>query len=221
MWIRQPDSSLGSVHELVTLASEWAKVSQRPRSGHQIASIDRADWRHRTNADRWNVAPDRIGVTGSSAGRAPEPHSGHHRRPRGRRSYRPRQQCGPGCGRFLSSDGLLELGGARRRRGRNRQAGQMAAWLWRRIEDRRRPSDSRPSHVIDLPPQRADAPISIIHGDADPIVPLFQSHSFRKIAESKGVPIELVIKKGAKHGWPNKEADEVQFLNWFNRHLLN
>ena len=68
MWIRQPDSSLGSVHELVTLASEWAKVSQRPRSGHQIASIDRADWRHRTNADRWNVAPDRIGVTGSSAG---------------------------------------------------------------------------------------------------------------------------------------------------------
>jgi len=34
------------------------------------------------------------------------------------------------------------------------------------------------------------------------------------------VPIELVIKKGAKHGWPNKQADEVQFLNWFNLHLL-
>lgn len=63
-------------------------------------------------------------------------------------------------------------------------------------------------------------PISIIHGDADPIVPLFQAQSFKKIAQSKGVPIEMVIKEGAKHGWPNKEADEVQFLNWFDRHLL-
>jgi acetyl esterase/lipase len=97
----------------------------------------------RTNADRWSIDPNRIGVTGSSA--------------EGHLSY----------------------------------------------------------HISEKTP-----PISIIHGDADPIVPLFQSQSFKKIAESKGVPIELVIKEGAKHGWPNKEADEVQFLNWFNRHLL-
>ena len=63
-------------------------------------------------------------------------------------------------------------------------------------------------------------PISIIHGDADPVVPLFQSENFQKVALSHGVPIELVVKEGAKHGWPDKQADEVQFLNWFNRHLL-
>lgn len=58
------------------------------------------------------------------------------------------------------------------------------------------------------------------HGDADPIVPLFQSESFGKIAKSKGVPFELVLKEGAKHGWPDKQDDEVQFLKWFNQHLL-
>ena len=29
---------------------------------------------------------------------------------------------------------------------------------------------------------------SIIHGDADPILPLFRSHSLRKITESNGYP---------------------------------
>ncbi|MFT4688640.1 MAG: dipeptidyl aminopeptidase/acylaminoacyl peptidase [Limisphaerales bacterium] len=64
-------------------------------------------------------------------------------------------------------------------------------------------------------------PVSIIHGDADPIVPLFQAESFKKVAESKGVPIELIIKKDAKHGWADKVNDEVHFLNWFRRHLQN
>lgn len=63
--------------------------------------------------------------------------------------------------------------------------------------------------------------ISIMHGDADPVVSLFQSQSFRKLAESKGVPIELVIKEGGNHGWPNRIADEVQFVKWFDQHLLS
>jgi dipeptidyl aminopeptidase/acylaminoacyl peptidase len=64
------------------------------------------------------------------------------------------------------------------------------------------------------------APVFIIHGDADPIVPLFQSQSFKAVAETKGVPVELVIKQGGGHGWPNKEVDEPQFLKWFDRYLL-
>jgi hypothetical protein len=60
--------------------------------------------------------------------------------------------------------------------------------------------------------------LSIIHGDAEPIMALFQSQRLRKIAEENGVPIELFIRVGAKHGWHNKEYDEIQFLNWFYRH---
>ena len=64
------------------------------------------------------------------------------------------------------------------------------------------------------------APVLIIHGDADPIVPLFQVKSFQKAAQGNGVLVELVVKSGAKHGWPNRATDEVQFLNWFDQHLL-
>ncbi len=64
-------------------------------------------------------------------------------------------------------------------------------------------------------------PITIMHGDSDKIVPLFQSESFKKIADTHGVPVELVVKKDGGHGWPNRIADEVQFLNWFNERLLD
>ena len=64
------------------------------------------------------------------------------------------------------------------------------------------------------------APVYIIHGDEDPIVPLFQAESFGEVARKHGVPFELVVKKGAKHGWKNKIADEAQFVEWFNKHLL-
>lgn len=62
-------------------------------------------------------------------------------------------------------------------------------------------------------------PVLIIHGDADPIVPLFQAESFKKAAEEKGTTVELMIKKGAKHGWKNRQDDEIHFLNWFNKNL--
>jgi acetyl esterase/lipase len=64
------------------------------------------------------------------------------------------------------------------------------------------------------------APVYIIHGEIDPIVPLFQAESFGKVAKSKGVPFQLVVKQGAKHGWKNKIEDEPQFVAWFDNHLL-
>ena len=63
------------------------------------------------------------------------------------------------------------------------------------------------------------APVFIIHGDSDPIVPLFQAESFGKIANERGVPFKLVVKEGAKHGWPGRADDERQFLPWFEKYL--
>ncbi len=64
------------------------------------------------------------------------------------------------------------------------------------------------------------APVYIIHGEIDPIVPLFQAKRFGKIAKAKGVPFELVVKPGAEHGWKNKSEDEPQFVAWFVKYLL-
>ncbi len=63
-------------------------------------------------------------------------------------------------------------------------------------------------------------PILIIHGDDDPVVPLFQATSFKHAAEAKGAIVKLVVKEGGQHGWPDRDQDELQFVPWFNKQLL-
>jgi acetyl esterase/lipase len=64
-----------------------------------------------------------------------------------------------------------------------------------------------------------DAPVLIIHGDADELVPLQQSEIIMEKLRSAGVPCELVVKKGGGHGWPTILADFVTLGEWFDKHL--
>lgn len=69
-------------------------------------------------------------------------------------------------------------------------------------------------HVThDLPP------ILIVHGDADTLTPLEQSLWFQTKAGEAGRPIELVIHRNGKHGWPTMLFDIRRFAQWFDRHL--
>src|SRR5262245_23197470 len=64
-----------------------------------------------------------------------------------------------------------------------------------------------------------DAPSLIIHGDADFLVPIQQAELvIEKFREAK-VPCELVVKKGAGHGWPDLEKDFVTLADWFDKYL--
>jgi acetyl esterase/lipase len=64
-----------------------------------------------------------------------------------------------------------------------------------------------------------DAPSLIIHGDADFLVPIQQAELIiEKFKESK-VPCELVVKKGAGHGWPDLGKDMVTLADWFDKYL--
>lgn len=64
-----------------------------------------------------------------------------------------------------------------------------------------------------------DAPTLLIHGDADPLVPLQQSESFAAKLKASGVPTELVVKPGAGHGWLGLLNDVDTIADWFDRHL--
>lgn len=64
-----------------------------------------------------------------------------------------------------------------------------------------------------------DPPVLIIHGDKDFLVPLQQSESMIKKLEEAKVPNRLIIKKGGGHGWKNIEADEENFIAWFDQYL--
>jgi acetyl esterase/lipase len=62
-------------------------------------------------------------------------------------------------------------------------------------------------------------PSLIIHGDADKLVPLQQSETFVKRAQEAGATAKLIVKPGASHGWPKIEDDLPALADWFDAHL--
>jgi acetyl esterase/lipase len=68
----------------------------------------------------------------------------------------------------------------------------------------------------------ADAPPTlIIHGDADVLVPLEQSRRFIDKLQALKVPAKLIVKPGKGHGWPDMNPDKEVLLDWFDQHLLH
>lgn len=62
-------------------------------------------------------------------------------------------------------------------------------------------------------------PVLIIHGDADTLVPLDQSERFQSTTREVGRPIKLVVHRGGSHGWPTMALDILKFADWFDEHL--
>ena len=176
----------------------------------------------RYNAERWNIDPNRIGVTGSSAG--------------GHLSLILATKGGPGDSN--AKDPVDRVSSAVQAASVFYPPTDYLNWSekgddcvgvgkqerWQpAFGDESKTAESRQvlgrhmSSIYHI--SKATPPVYIIHGDADPVVPLFQAVSFKKVAESKGVKVELNIKKGGKHGWPNRIADEIHFVDWFDRHL--
>ena len=62
-------------------------------------------------------------------------------------------------------------------------------------------------------------PILIIHGDADTLVPIYQSRSFVKRCEAVGSPVKLIVREGKWHGWPDMGKDLELFADWFDKYL--
>jgi acetyl esterase/lipase len=64
-----------------------------------------------------------------------------------------------------------------------------------------------------------DPPTLIIHGDADRLVPIQQAELILDKLKAAGVETKLVVKKGAAHGWPNLLKDMSIIADWFDGHL--
>jgi dipeptidyl aminopeptidase/acylaminoacyl peptidase len=59
----------------------------------------------------------------------------------------------------------------------------------------------------------------IIHGDADKLVPIQQAEAFVAKMKQAGATAELVVRKGAAHGWPDMLQDLKLLADWFDKHL--
>jgi acetyl esterase/lipase len=62
-------------------------------------------------------------------------------------------------------------------------------------------------------------PTLIIHGDADKLVPIQQAEIFVKKAQPFGAQAKLVVKEGKAHGWPEMDKDAPLLADWFDAHL--
>lgn len=64
------------------------------------------------------------------------------------------------------------------------------------------------------------APTLIAHGDADELIPLQQSQSFIQKLKELNVPCKLMIKQGGTHKvWPDVLVYLIAFSDWFDKYL--
>ena len=62
-------------------------------------------------------------------------------------------------------------------------------------------------------------PCLIIHGDADKLVPYQQAEIFVAKAKELGVKADLINRPGKDHGWAKIEDDVTLLADWFDKHL--
>ncbi len=62
-------------------------------------------------------------------------------------------------------------------------------------------------------------PTLIIHGDKDDLVPIQQSEIFVARLKELGVPTKLEVRPGKGHGWPELGQDLEVLANWFDQYL--
>lgn len=62
-------------------------------------------------------------------------------------------------------------------------------------------------------------PILLIHGSADPLVPLSQSERMVDAVEKVGGDIELIVKYGGGHAWPDLDQEVEVAADWFDEVL--
>jgi acetyl esterase/lipase len=64
-----------------------------------------------------------------------------------------------------------------------------------------------------------DPPTLILHGDADQLVPIQQAEILVGKLDDAGVEAKLVVKPGAAHGWPDIGNDLKDVAEWFDQNL--
>lgn len=64
-----------------------------------------------------------------------------------------------------------------------------------------------------------DAPTLLLHGDADKLVPIQQSNLIVKRFKEAGVPHKLYVKQGGDHGWASTAAEVDMIADWFDQYL--
>ena len=176
----------------------------------------------RFNAKKWGVNPDKLGITGGSAG--------------GHLSLTMGTQGGPGktdakdpidressavqavaC--FFPPTDFLNYGTA----GEDAVGTGILKDYKPAFGPRSDTPESRQVFGKEISPiyfiTAALPPTLIFHGDADKLVPLQQSETFVQRASEAGATAKVVVHAGGAHGWSGMDKDMAVMADWFDEHL--
>ena len=188
-----------------------------------VTDIHRAVRFIRTNAARWGVDPNRLGISGGSAGGhlslmmaawgAPGPVESQD--PVDRASSRPQAVA---C-LFPPTD-FLNYG----------KEGQVAtdnamlkAYLPVFGFNDKTPREDVLKILRELSPMCGNMkdfpPTLIIHGDADLLVPIQQSQRMADALQKAGAIVKLEVRPAKGHGWPGMETEANLLAEWFAKYL--
>ena len=198
-----------------------------------VADMNRAIRYIRTHAADFKIDPNRIGVTGASAG-------GHlslmlgcagcEGDPDAKDPVDRASSCVQAVACFFPPTDFLNYGEPGKKSMGIEPDHQFKAPFDFRVQD----PDTKLFVPVDLPTRveicrelspiyhvsKGDAPTLILHGDADRLVPLQQSQIIIERFEEEGIACELIVKEGEGHGvWPSIFDDLKTVVDWFDKHL--
>ena len=188
----------------------------------------------RHHAKSYGVDPNRIGISGASAGgvislmmgSAPQEGNPRSRDPIERESTRLQAV---GC--FYPASDLVNFYGEGKSVLKVAEAHKHAESykfrdfdpktnIYTLITDPKRIGELMREHSPIYHVTSDDAPMLIVHGDQDKLVPLFQASNMIDKLQAAGVKAKLVVVKGKGHGWARMWKDEFKHIaDWFDVHL--
>jgi acetyl esterase/lipase len=191
-----------------------------------VTDVQRAVRFVRSNAAKYGVRPDRIGILGSSSGGhlvlsiATQGHAG---RPDATDPVERESSAVQAAACFFPPTDFLNYGGPGICGvGAGPLAPLQVAFGPRALDPKERLILGREISPIYFVTAHMP-PTVIIHGDADKVVPLQQATSFVQRAKAAGAPeIRLIVRPGKGHGWGDywrSTEDVTAFADWFDRNL--
>jgi acetyl esterase/lipase len=236
-WVSDKPAGLGLAKEFVDRGYTVFAVTHGSQPKFTIPEVledmHRAVRFIKAHAQKYNIDPEKLGITGGSAGGHLSLMQGCAPKPGNPRSKDPVEQqsskiAAVAC--FFPPTDFLNFG----------KEGQVALGdgvlkgfrppfdFWERdketnklivIEDqeRRKEIGRQISPVYHV--SKDSAPTLIIHGDADLLVPIQQAERIIAKFQEHQVPCELIVKKGAAHGWKGMDQDMKTLADWFDKYL--
>ena len=184
-----------------------------------VANVERGIRWVKSNANDYDIDPERLGLMGASAG-------GHlacmvavtNGRPTGGDDA-----SIAAAGIFFPATDFLDYGGLQiDPRGDNRLGQLMRRLAFPDGIDQLSDEEVQ-NQVTSISPARQvtanTPPFLLIHGSADFMVPLQQSQVMLAALQQHDVPAQLIVKEGGGHPWPTIHEEVGKMADWFDQQL--